>query len=280
MNIKQFHHYRLIFTGIAAISMHTYAQQFTIVYGKVMDASSGEPLPYVNIAVKNVPIGTISLEDGSFRLETKHSIDTILFTCVGYQPVTLAVTPFQTQEVNVALKPEEILLDEVVVKPGENPAHIILRKVRSNRSKNDLSRFRTWSYEAYHKTRIDLTNPELLARRKALKSFDFIFDNVDTLPGSGKTYLPLLISETVSDNYYRSKPKKEIEVIKASRISGTKNESISQLTGKMYQNYTIYDNIIFLFETGWVSPLAEFGQRYYRYYLADTALFHGHVAYR
>ncbi len=280
LNIKQFHHYSLVFSMIASIPMHAYAQQLTVVYGKVSDATSGEPLPYVNIAAKNLPVGTISLDDGTYRLETKHTVDTILFTCVGYQPITIAITPFRTQEINIALHPEEILLDEVVVKPGENPAHILLRKVRLNRGRNDLSRFRSWYYEAYHKTRIDLTNPELLARRKALKGLDFIFNNIDTLQGSGKTYLPVLLSETVSDNYYRSRPKKELEVIKASRISGTKNESISQLTGKMYQNYSIYDNIVFLFETGWISPLAEFGQRYYRYYITDTILFHGHKAYR
>lgn len=278
--MRHFHRYGIFFSGIAAISMHVFAQQITVVYGKVTDASSGEPLPYVNIAVKNLPIGTISLEDGSYRFETKYSVDTILITCVGYRPSTVLVKPFQTQEINIALIPEEIQLDEVVIKPGENPAHTLLKKVRENCNRNDLSRFRTWYYEAYHKIRIDLTNPELLARRKALKDFDFIFDKIDTLPENGKTYLPLLLAESVSDNYYRSKPKKELEVIKASRISGTKNESISQLTGKMYQNFTLYDNIVFLFEIGWISPLAEFGQRYYRYYITDTVLFQGHTTYR
>ena len=69
------------------------------------------------------------------------------------------------------------------------------------------------------------------------RKFDFIFDYVDTT--GEKDYLPMFMTESVSDFYYRRIPKSEREYIKASQVSGTSNESITQFLGDMYQKVNI-----------------------------------------
>ena len=72
-----------------------------------------------------------------------------------------------------------------------------------------------------------------------------------------KPFLPVFISETLSDVYYKISPEKKKEVIKAVRASGIENSSMQQFLGDFYQNINIYDNSIYLFGKGFESPLAN-----------------------
>jgi hypothetical protein len=95
-----------------------------------------------------------------------------------------------------------------------------------------------------------------------------------------KAFLPIFISEAVSDYYFQRSPKVEHEVIKVSQISGFENESVSQFTGKFYQNVNIYDNYINVFDQGLVSPIANSGFFYYKYYLVDSAFIQNRWCYQ
>jgi hypothetical protein len=106
--------------------------------------------------------------------------------------------------------------------------------------------------------------------RKVMKPFEFVNEYVDTSEYSGKPFLPILISESVSDYYYRKHPRKTKEIIKGSKLSGVKNESITQYLGNVYQKVNPYDNFIYLFDKNFVSPLSNFGDIYYDYQIVDT----------
>ena len=73
------------------------------------------------------------------------------------------------------------------------------------------------------------------------------------------------------------------EFIKGSRISGYKNQSVSQMLGSMYQNINVYDNTIPIFNVAFISPIASDAPLFYRYQLTDTQSFNGrtcfHVAF-
>ena len=62
-----------------------------------------------------------------------------------------------------------------------------------------------------------------------------------------------------------------MEKIQATKMSGIDNESISKFLGDKFQNTNVYDNYILLFEKNFISPIADFGLNYYRYYLIDSA---------
>jgi len=246
--------------------------QVTKVRGYVKDSITGEALPFVNVTFKNTHTGTITDANGYFFIETRHASDTIMASFVGYRTVYIHISQFAYNDISVYLSPSQLAIDEVVVVPGENPAHKLLRRIIDNKAVNNPENLSNYTYELYNKVQIDINNiNEEPGSNRFLKDFDFVFNFVDTSAVTGKTYLPVFILESLSDYYYTRRPKEEKEVIKATRLSGVENESVGQFTGKMYQKLNVYDNFMSVFEPGFVSPIADFGLLYYKYYLIDSA---------
>jgi hypothetical protein len=246
--------------------------QTTRITGKISDASTGETLPMVNIFFKGTTLGTNCDLQGKFSIETKNAGDSLVVSMMGYKRKTVAVIKNKYQEINIKLEPESVMLSTVVITPGENPAIKFMRKVIANKRNNDRDRLDAYQYETYNKIEFDANNiTEAFKNKKILKPFKFIFDYVDTSAINGKVYLPIFLSESLSDVYYRKDPKDHIEKIKASKISGIDNASISQFLGDMIQNVNIYDNYISIFQKNFVSPVANFGLAFYKYMLLDSA---------
>ncbi len=246
--------------------------QVTKLRGRVTDSQTGEPLPFVNVSFVGTTIGTVTDFDGNFFLETRTPGDSLSVSYMGYFPKRVAVKKGVFQELNFSLEPESFSLEAVVVKPGENPAHKILRNIIKNKNRNNTDNLDSYSYESYNKIEVDLNNvDENMKNKKIFKQFQFIFDYVDTNAVTGKAYLPIFISEAISDYHFQRRPKVEREIIKATKISGVKNESVAQFTGKIYQKVNVYDNYINVFDQGLVSPIADAGLLYYKYYLIDSA---------
>lgn len=253
----------------------------TKIRGKVIDAETKEPLPFVNIAYQKTTVGCITDFDGEYYLETRNPSDTLIVSYLGYYPQKFKVKKEQFQTINVELQSTEIALDEVVVKAGENPAHRILRKVIKNKPVNNPVKLEYYEYEVYNKMEFDVNNvDDDFKKKKVFNQFQFIFDYVDTSVVTGKSYLPVFISETISDFYFQKNPRRQKEIIKASRISGVENESVAQYTGQMYIDVNIYDNFIPMFQKQFVSPVADFGLLTYKYYLVDSAVIDGHWCYQ
>ena len=261
---------KLFFTIlITSLSLTLYAQ--TKVRGIITDAVSGEPLPFVNISFKGTTTGTISDFDGKYFLQSKYASDTICFSMVGYIPVSMQIQKNAFQELNIQLDPETYEMDEIVVHPGENPAWRIMRNVEANRKKNNPDRFSSYKYEVYNKMELDINNvKDEWSDKKILKNFDFVFNYADTSAETGKVYLPVFITESLSDVYHKSSPEKMKEVIKASRISGVERSNLSQYTGQMYIDVNIYDNYIPAFGHDFISPISDYWKINYKYYLLDS----------
>lgn len=243
----------------------------TKVTGKVVDLETREPLPFVSIAFKGTTVGTTTDFDGNFQLTTDKPVDSLLASYVGYNRAAKKVRAGISQVINFELKKFSIGLQEIVVKPGENPAHPILRNVIKNKHKNDKEKLSAYQYEVYNKIEFDLNNiTEEFKEKKVFKPFAFVFENIDSTSVGEKPYLPMFISETLSDFYYKRDPKKRKEIIKGSKISGVENTSVSEVMGDMYQNVNIYDNNILVFDKHFISPISDNGFFYYRYYLIDS----------
>ena len=246
--------------------------QITKVRGTITDSESNKPISFANVSFKNSSIGTITNTDGEYFLECRTHYDSLIISFVGYKPQTVFIKKNQFQQIDIQLDPDIYKLDEIVVTPGENPAHPILRNIIANKKKHNPEKFDSYSYKLYNKVEIDINNvDEDFQNKKLLKDFQFVFDYVDTSAITGKTYLPILITESFSEYYYNKFPKINREIITATKISGINNVSIAQFTGKMYQKINIYENYETVFEPGFVSPIADFGLLFYKYYLIDSA---------
>ena len=269
----------LIFSCIFLSSTALYSQK-TIVSGVVTDGVTGETLPFVNLLFKNSKVGTSTDIDGKYRIETYYPTDSLQASFIGYKSLAKKVKRDEQQVINFKLESGSFAVDEVVVTYQGNPAHEILERVYNNKSANNREKYDAYQYEVYNKVEFDLNNiTEEFKNRKMFNKFQFIFDFVDST-SADKEYLPMFMTESVSDFYYRREPKSEKEYIKASQVSGTSNESITQFLGDMYQNVNIYENYISVFGKSFVSPIANFGKTFYRYYLVDSLVIDGNYCYQ
>lgn len=254
--------------------------QVTKITGKVYDNDTKEPLPFVSVVFKNSGVGTTTDFDGNYFISTSSPTDSLIAAYVGYIKVSKLITKGKTQQIDFYINANTINLKEVVIKPGENPAHRILRLVEKNKPNNDNRKLDAFEYEVYNKIEFDINNiGKGLKKSRVMKPFDFVFDNIDSTNKNEKPYLPFFISETISEVYYRDKPKFKREVIKASKIAGMENKSVSQVMGDMYQNINIYDNNIIVFGKSFASPISNNGIGYYKYYLLDSLMVDGNYCY-
>ncbi|HQH40568.1 MAG TPA: TonB-dependent receptor [Bacteroidales bacterium] len=97
--------------GFFLLCYPVFAQQ--TVTGKVTDANNGEPLTGATVLIKGTTIGTVTDLDGSYQIKTSTPDDVLVFSFVGYLSQEIKVAD-QTV-INVALKEENIQLDELVV---------------------------------------------------------------------------------------------------------------------------------------------------------------------
>ena len=279
-NKFKYNFFNVALFSILLLSSLSVVSQTTKVTGKIVDAISREPLPFVNIIFKGTTVGGTSDFEGNFSISTTLRVDSISISYVGYNKLTLAIKRDVEQTLNIGLT-QGIDLMTVEVRPGENPAHRILRKIIANKDKNDREKLDAYEYEVYNKVEFDLNNlSDDFKNKKLLQPFSFIFDNIDSTNAKEKPYLPVFMTEALSDFYYRRSPQARNEVIKASKVAGVENSSVSQFMGDMYQNVNIYENTILVFGKNFVSPISDNALLYYKFYLIDSMVIDGHKCYQ
>ena len=262
---------RLCFFFNAFFSMDSLSQA-TKIMGHVKDAKTGEPIPFVNIVIKGTTLGTLTDFNGNYALEFKVKADSLRASLLGYFNMTRKISLHQFQTIDFELEPQQYNLQEVIVRYKGNPADEILKKVIQHKKSNMLQSFSTYQYKAYTKIEVDANNiSDKLKKRKILQPFNFVWNYVDTSTINGKSFLPVFITETMSEVYYRKSPKSKKEIIKASRLSGLENASVSQFLGNLSQEVDIYKDYVLIFDKNFVSPIADFGLDTYKYFLVDSS---------
>ena len=85
----------------------------TTVTGTVTDAETGSPIPGVNVLAGNPPVGAATNVDGMYRLAVPAGADSLTFSFVGYDRVSVAIAGRSV--IDVALSPSTELFGDVVV---------------------------------------------------------------------------------------------------------------------------------------------------------------------
>jgi hypothetical protein len=261
------------------ISILAFSQK-TKVSGAVKDSVTNEALPFVNVFFKGTKVGVTTDIEGKFTIETFYATDSIVISFIGYNKLIIPVKKDQSQHLEIFLNESITSLQEITIISSDiNPAHAIIKNVLRNKKINNREKLDAYQYEVYNKIQFDINNlTEDFKSTKAFKKFDFIFDNVDTT--GAKEFLPLFVTESLSDYYFRKFPKTHKEVIKGSNVSGVDNESISQFTGDMYQQVNIYDNYLTIFRKNFISPISRQCMSYYKFYLIDSLNIDGYWCYQ
>jgi len=261
---------------LSILSFHAQAQT-KILRGVILDFQSGEIVPFASMKLAKAGYGKLSDSAGgfSFRFE-QWPRDTLQISYVGFQPYFLPLNDSlfrraTSDTLNLVINLQRGKYTEVVVSRKVDFALGLWRKIVKHKDHNDRYRFQNFSYELYNKLELDLNqvNKNRLQNNKLLKPFVFILENIDS--SEAKPFLPVYVTETLSDYYYVHEPvTKRREVIKGSKTIGLNNESVSKYLGGMEQNLDFYNNFIPVFDKRFVSPLSNNGDNYYHYQIVDT----------
>lgn len=93
-------------------SSFTFAQNINVI-GNVKDASSGSPLPGVNVIIKNSSKGVFTDFDGNFILNDVPENSVLVFSYLGY--ITKEFLVANSNQINIELLEDTETLDEIVV---------------------------------------------------------------------------------------------------------------------------------------------------------------------
>jgi hypothetical protein len=265
---------------------HAAAQKVTI-KGKVTDATTGEAINYATIAVKGTSIGTKSNFDGLYQLTFVRKSDSITVSCVGYRTLSFWVASDTVQTINVQLKPFSNALMEVRITPKGyvNPAWEIMKQVIIHKEKNDPRNLSAYQYESYSRIELDASHlSQNMLKKKFIDKAITIADSMKITDANHIPVLPLFLSETVSDYFYRSKPEAKREDIKKTKAKGIGFEDgtlLAQLTGSTFQQYNFYKNFVSAAGKDFVSPLTDSWNSWYDYELENrNALIDGKTCYQ
>lgn len=272
MSSRKHPYSRILILFLLSLSVHPLFGQSKFISCTVKDAHSDEPIPFASVSFLHTTTGKLTDSSGSFSFRfSRWPADTLLITCVGYQPL---VFPIESSRDTITA---ELLLERgtfnegVSVKVKVNKGLLLWRKIVQHKANNDRYRFSNFSYELYNKLELDIKNVNFgkITRFKPLRPVgDLINQNMDT--SAGMRVLPTYLTEVISDYYYQKKPLKRREVIRAANTNGVKNESVVKFLGGMDQNVNVYNNFIPVFTKQFVSPASDNGDLYYNYRVTDT----------
>src|ERR1035437_3398278 len=244
------------------------AQQFSV-SGSVSDNVSNEPLYFANIRVLNSSLGTSSNRNGDYELKLKRGEYRLTVSYIGYISDTVSIILNKNQrEVNFELTPTKVVLSEIIIRPGENPAIPIIRKAIQRKVERN-QKLKSYEFEAYTKGIIK-TQEEISSKGRSVNVGLGIDDSLK-LKITG-------ILENQSKGYYK-KPDSYKEIIIARKQSSNFPSSINMLTGgRQIQNF--YENKVSFFGRNFPGPLSDNALSYYYFKLEKRMTMDNRIVYK
>lgn len=244
--------------------------QTTTVKGFVKD-DKGDPIPFARVRFVGTKIGDLTDSTGAYFLQSYYATDSINVQFIGFQPQSLKIKKDIEQTVNVSMRIQSTDYKDVVVMiSSESPAVTLHKKVIANKPINNKEKLDAYQYKLYNKIQLDLNNlGDKFQQNGLVKRMDLVMNYLDST-NEGKTYLPVILTESLSDFYFKNQPKQKKEIVNATKITGIENVQVNQFLGDMYLDLNVYDNIYDLFNKSFISPLAPFARTYYQFVLEDS----------
>ncbi|WP_183906818.1 DUF5686 family protein [Rufibacter immobilis] len=243
--------------------------------GKVIDADTRKELEYVTVHLHSQKVPVFTDEAGRYKLVKFNSKDTVTFTLMGYVAQFKPVQELR-QNATVELKRQSYAIQEIVVRPKENPAFRIVRSAARNKhlylpENQTYLQFRTYTLmkgSILEKDAVD-------QKKKFSKRYAPYLDSLSIYAeaGSRTASLPIFQSETVKESYFSQSPRKSKEILKASKIIGVgieRESQMAQLLNAQSEHFSLNQNWLRMFDKDFVSPIANQWASYYDYDLEDS----------
>ena len=255
--------------------------------GKVVDAETGESVPFVQIVFEGTTIGTTTDMEGNFRVENREGHTKLLFRMMGYEPVDMTLERGRMQtKAKVTMTAQAKLLGAVEVKARRgrktrytrrnNPAVELARKVIEHKDINRLESVDRYRRDVYEKLTLALDDfhPDW-EKNKWWRKLNFLEKYVDVTPYDATPILTISMREKMMQQSYRRRPRQRRTLTTAYRMEGLDQilgqEGIDADLSAMFTPIDIYDSDIELMLNHFVSPLSkELAISFYKYYITDT----------
>jgi hypothetical protein len=253
------------------------AAQRILVTGQVVEAQSGEPVPFASIFVPKTTIGITADADGKFKLTLATAPDSLAASTMGFAVQRKHLTNAPEQSVLFRLKKSGVALKEVVVysRQPENPAFRILREVQKHKKENERNALSAAEFESYNRIEVSMADiPKALANRKVVKDIRALAVRRGAAAAADPDApLPLFASEVGSRVYQKYTPLRRREDIQHKQMRGAgprEGSVLSQMLGSNFQNFDFYPNWQNILGKDFISPIAESGRLTYDYELQDS----------
>ena len=255
--------------------------QRIILSGQVVEAASGEPIPFASIFVPKTSTGITADLEGRFKLAVSGSPDSLAASSLGFLTQRRHLTDAPQQTILFRLKKGGgVALAEVVVssRQPENPAFRILREVQRHKPENERVALNTADFDSYNRIEVSLADiPKALANRKVVKDMRALAVRRGAAAAADPDApLPIFASEVGSKVYLKYGPplrRREDILHKQMRGAGPREGSVlSQMLGSNFQNFDFYPNWQNILGKDFISPISAGGRLTYDYTLQDSVL--------
>ena len=254
------------------------------VSGIVVDAQSGQGLPYVNVFYDGKGVGAMSDINGNFTVPYHKGWTQLSFSSVGFKKKIVTISG-PMNRLTVKLDMDALVIKGVSVKGKrkkynrkDNPAVELMRKVIEAKKDYDLrKRHDYFSYQKYVKRTLAFNDfTEKALNDEHFKKMPFLKNRVETSPETGKLILPISVDEVFSKRIYKKDGNVDKTIIEAKKNTGineffTTGDILTTLLEDVFSDIDIYKNNIHVLQKEFVSPLSSTqGIAFYRYFIADT----------
>jgi Family of unknown function (DUF5686) len=243
--------------------------------GVVRDAD-GAPLAFVSILINNDrDEGFLSDIDGNFSVFSKKEIRSLTFRCVGFELLKLddLFLNKNSAALDVRLISLAGNLAEAVIRPGENPAHRIVRLAVDNRAKNDPEKLDAFRCQTYQKIVLDFL-PDSINFKKALKKVNKRPKTAKKLEKRWKMNVAradtahIFIMEAATDMAFKF-PDQRHEKVLLSRASGFEDAMVSA-AGTQMQPFSFSRDFLPLMGLNFRNPISPNSHLKYHLLMEDT----------
>ena len=192
------------------------------VRGIVRDANTGEPLPFVNVIVMNSSgqtlNGTTTNFDGYYVVAVPPGGTQLKVTYIGYQNFSQSIVG---NNININLSPDNVQLDEVVMRYDE-PSSLRVKGSRKNATSKNIDGLSASS-----------TVANTVQQRAT--TFEFEIDVQYDIPSDGKYHMVGIKEVELPATYtYYATPKLDLDAFLFAKVTGWEDEQLVDGTANIF----------------------------------------------
>ncbi len=221
--------------------------QDKVVTGKVVDASTKEPLPFTNIGVKGEEQGTVSNSEGTFVLsfEELQPTDSVFFSFVGYKQKTFTIEELR-KNTTVMLSPNAVLLSGISISSREYSPLEILDSAKAHFDDNHINHYQKYRVFSRDASNTDIHKCDVEYKKSSFKAINkkAVEDFNKEMPENLNVYSDYLVDVLYSEESRADKvvPIEGQSLIENWNFNDEFNDRVKMFVGDVEDNVRNEDN--------------------------------------